>query len=101
MRQLAGRSVMSELEHKENKSRVRSGPRREKIILVDGQRCRNQAGPFVLNPASVWSSTRHGPPRELERFPASFPRHLSGSALSGHVGIRKGLVQPTQSEDRP
>src|SRR6266436_8576174 len=43
----------SELEHKENKSRVRSSPLREKILLLERSRCRNQAGPFVLNPASV------------------------------------------------
>ena len=53
----------SELEHKENKSRVRSGPRREKIILLEGSRCRNQAGPFFLKPASVVEFPRHGPPR--------------------------------------
>src|SRR5450631_234477 len=49
---------------------------------------------------SMWSP-RHGPPRQLERLPAPFSRHLSGSALSGHVGIRKGLLQPAQPEDRP
>ena len=59
MRQL-GRS---ELEHKENISRVRSSPGREKIILWGGSPCRNQAGPFVLNPASVLEFHRHGPPR--------------------------------------
>jgi len=40
-------------------------------------------------------------PRELERLFAPFPRHLSGSALSGHIGIRQGLLQPAQPEDRP
>src|SRR5882757_7123465 len=53
----------SELEHKENKSRVRSTLLREKILLLEGSRCRNQAGPFVLNPASVVEFPRHGPPR--------------------------------------
>jgi hypothetical protein len=40
----------SQLEHNKNKSRVRSSPLREKIILLEGSRCRNQAGPFVLLP---------------------------------------------------
>ncbi|MGY4429685.1 DNA end-binding protein Ku [Bradyrhizobium sp. F1.13.1] len=44
---------------------------------------------------------RHGPPRELERLPASFPRHLSGRALSRHLRIRKGLVQSAEPKDRP
>jgi DNA end-binding protein Ku len=43
----------------------------------------------------------HGPPRELERLPSPFSRHLSRRALSGHVGIREGLVQSAQPEDRP
>ncbi|MGY4372663.1 hypothetical protein ACVWZ3_000302 [Bradyrhizobium sp. i1.3.6] len=49
-------------EHKVNKSRVRSGPCREKIIMMEGARCRNQAGWIVLNPASV------------SEFPAMAPR---------------------------
>jgi len=53
----------SELEHKANKSRVRSSQCREKMILLEGARCRNQAGPLVLNPAPVSEFPRHGPPR--------------------------------------
>jgi hypothetical protein len=53
----------SELEHKENKSRIRSRLFRENILLLETSRCRNQAGPFVLNPASVVEFPRHGPPR--------------------------------------
>jgi hypothetical protein len=30
---------------------------------LERSRCRNQAGPFVLNPASVMEFPRHGPPR--------------------------------------
>ena len=42
---------------------------------------------FVLNPAtSIWSSSPW-PPRQLERLPAPFSRHLSRRALSGHVGV--------------
>ena len=53
----------SELEHKENKSRVRLSGAREKIACGGGARCRNQAGPFVLNPAPVMEFPRDGPPR--------------------------------------
>jgi hypothetical protein len=37
----------------------------------------------------------------LSRRNSVFPRHLSRRSLSGHVGIRKSLVQPAQPEDRP
>jgi hypothetical protein len=30
---------------------------------LERSRCRNQAAPFVLNPASVLEFPRHGPPR--------------------------------------
>ena len=53
----------SELEHKENRSRVRSRLLREKILRLESSRCRNQAGPFVLNPASVMEFPRDGPAR--------------------------------------
>jgi hypothetical protein len=53
----------SELEHKGNECRVRSRRAPEKIILLGGPRCRNQAGSIVLNPASVLEFPRHGPPR--------------------------------------
>ena len=59
-------------------------------------------------PLIVLSSSRpvtefcvHGPPRQLERLPASVARHLSGRAVPGHVGDREDLVQPAQPEDRP
>src|SRR3954467_8140472 len=49
---------------------------------VDGPwRCRNRATPFVLSPSPVLGALRnHGPASELERLPASVPRHLSGGA---------------------
>ena len=53
MRQLADRSVISELEHKTNKSRVRASRWPKKIVLWGAPRCRNQASSIVLNPASV------------------------------------------------
>jgi hypothetical protein len=51
MRQLAGRSVIFKLEHKENKSRVRSSRAPRKIVLLEKPRCRNQGSRFVLSPA--------------------------------------------------
>ena len=62
MRQLAGRSVMPELEHNKNKCRVRPGRPMRKIPLWGGSRCRNHARSFVFNPASVME------------FPAMAPR---------------------------
>jgi DNA end-binding protein Ku len=37
----------------------------------------------------------------LERLLASVSRHLSGRAVSGHLGKREYLVQPAEPEDRP
>ena len=74
---------------------------RKMILLGRVAMSEPSRGRFVLNPASVSGVPRHGPPRKLERLPAPFSRHLSGRALSGHVGIRKGLVQSAQPEDRP
>jgi Ku70/Ku80 beta-barrel domain len=56
MRQLAGRLVISELEHKENKSRVRSSPLREKILLLGKSRCRNQVS-LVTCPVALYPAT--------------------------------------------
>jgi hypothetical protein len=44
-----------------------------------GGGCRNHGPPFVLSPSRPrFSEYRvHGPPRELERLPAPFSRHLS------------------------
>jgi hypothetical protein len=41
------------------------------------------------------------PPRQLERLPAPFARHLPSRALSGHVRFRKDQLQPDQPEHRP
>jgi DNA end-binding protein Ku len=50
---------------------------------------------IVLNPASL-SEFPLWPLANWKGFPAPFVRHLSRLALSGHVGIRKSLLQPTQ-----
>src|SRR5258708_2643313 len=44
---------------------------------------------------------RHGAPRQLERLPAPFPRHLSRRALPGHFRFRKDQLQPDQPKHRP
>ncbi|MGY4572119.1 DNA end-binding protein Ku [Bradyrhizobium sp. USDA 3256] len=58
----------SELEHNKNKCRVRPDPPREKFILLGEAQCRNQAGPFVLNPAPVWSSPAMAPRANWKGF---------------------------------
>src|ERR1700722_9807347 len=57
----------------------------KKIIPRAGLGCRNQGSPFVLSPnCLILESGYHGPPRELERLPAPFARHLSRRAVPGH-----------------
>jgi DNA end-binding protein Ku len=80
-----------------NKCRVRSA---KKMLLPAGLDCRNQGRPFVLSsePSTefcVW------PPRQLERLPSPFARHLSRRALSSHIGIREDLIQSAEPENRP
>src|SRR5689334_19770491 len=65
--------------------------------------CLRRGRPMVLLPVvcRVFFGVAHGPPRQLEGFPASFPRDLSRRPLSGDVGYREGLVQPDQPQGRP
>lgn len=58
----------SELEHKENKSRVRPSGRGEKIVLLGWPRCRNQAGWIVLNPALVLEFSAMAPRANWKGF---------------------------------
>jgi hypothetical protein len=56
--------------------------------------CRNQPASFVLNPSCLEPELSiNGSSRQLEGFPSSVPRHLSGRALSGHLRKRENLLQ--------
>jgi hypothetical protein len=67
----------SELEHKVNKSRVRPSRSLIKIILLGRPRCRNQAGPIVLNPASVLEFPTPRPPALTGKASCVFPLCLT------------------------
>src|SRR5579883_3603681 len=76
--------------------------RRIRMGMNPARTCRNRQASFVLNPGRwlLWSFA-YGPPRQLERLPASFARHVSRGALSGDLREREDLVQPAQQGDRP
>jgi hypothetical protein len=63
MRQLAGRTVIFELEHKVNGCRVGLSRAEKKSSFWEGRDVGTKGGRIVLNPASVLEFPGHGPPR--------------------------------------